>query len=152
MNTEIALRNGEADWVIFKKKQACVQYAKQHWMDSLKSESEQYDPRNFKTMKTDLPVEISYTSSDTGNQEGLTSGEICFSEVVEEVQESDEISHIMGSILLPNNITRSTGIGSIFLSNNQKDQFFQDQNAVKIPAYDSEYYVTTPTSVNEGIT
>jgi hypothetical protein len=103
-------------------------------------------------MKTDLPVEISYTSSDTGNQEGLTSGEICFSEVVEEVQESDEISHIMGSILLPNNITRSLGIGNIFLSNNQKDQFFQDQNAVKTPAYDSEYYVTTPTSVNEGIT
>jgi hypothetical protein len=119
-------------------------------MDSLKSE--QCDPRNFKTMKTDLPMEISYTSSDTGNQEGLTSGKICFSEVEEEVQESDKISHIMGSILLPNNITRSSGIGNIFLSNNQKDQFFQDQNAVKTPAYDSEYYVTTPTSVNEGIT
>jgi hypothetical protein len=150
MNTEIALRNGEADWVIFKKKQACVHYAKQHWMDSLKSE--QCDPRNFKTMKTDLPVEISYTSSDTGNQEELTSGEICFSEVLEEVEESDKISHIMGSILLPNNITSSSGIGSIFLSNNKKDQSFQDQNAVKTPAYDCEYYVTTPTSVNEGIT
>jgi hypothetical protein len=67
MNTEIPLRNGEADWVIFKKKQVHVQYAKQCWMDSLKSE--QCDPRNFKTMKTDLPVIISYTSSDTGNQE-----------------------------------------------------------------------------------
>jgi hypothetical protein len=53
-------------------------------------------------MKTDLPVIISYTSSDTGNQEWLTSGEICFSEVEEEVEESDKISHIMGSILLPN--------------------------------------------------
>jgi hypothetical protein len=150
MNTEIALRNGEADWVIFKKKQARVQYAKQRWMDSLKSE--QCDPRNFKTVKTDLPVEISYTSSDTGNQEGLTSGETCFSEVEEEVEESVKISHIMGSILLPNNITRSSSIGNLFLGNNQKDQSFQDQNAVKTPAYDSDYYVTTPTSVNEGIT
>jgi hypothetical protein len=151
MNTEVALRNGEADWVVFKKKEARVQYAKQCWMESLKRE--QCDLGNFKIMKPDLPVEISYTSSDCGKQEGLTSKEI--TGLSEEEQEEDGKGvyspRIMG--LLPNKTTGSSRPpGNLFMINNQTDHSSQREHIAVNTECDSECVITSPISGSEGIT
>jgi hypothetical protein len=74
-------------------------------MESLKRE--QCDLGKFKIMKPDLPVEISYTSSDSGKHEGLTSKEITgLSEEEEEDGKGVYSPHIMG--LLPNKTTGRT--------------------------------------------
>jgi hypothetical protein len=155
MNTEVALRNGEADWVVFKKKEAHVQYAKQCWMESLKRE--QCDLRNFKIMKPDLPVEISYTSSDSGNQEGgLTSKEITGLSEEEEEQDgkSVHIPCIMGPILLPKKTTGSSRpAGNLFMINNQIDHSSQREHiAVNTECDSDKCVITSPISGSEGIT
>jgi hypothetical protein len=155
MNTEVALRNGEADWIVFKKKEAHVQYAKQCWMESLKRE--QCDLRNFKIMKPDLPVEISYTSSDSGNQEGgLTSKEITGLSEEEEEQDgkSVHIPCIMGPILLPKKTTGSSRpAGNLFMINNQIDHSSQREHiAVNTECDSDKCVITSPISGSEGIT
>jgi hypothetical protein len=87
MNTEIALTNGEDDWVVFKKKEARMQYAKRRWIESLPRDKQDFlcddNKMDFyptvSDNKTDslLPMEISYTKggAPAGNAQVLPNDE-----------------------------------------------------------------------------
>jgi hypothetical protein len=153
MNTEIALRNGEADWVVFKKKLACMQYAKQCWI--ARFPCKQWDPSiHHKFSNTDaekdeimveietIPVEVCYKTSGVGNHGFLLSEEDCLSED----DESITVPHNMDASY---EITGKLRTGIVYV-NKQMDQAFNcEQDPDKNIAHDSQF-VTTPTSVGEG--